>query len=224
MATKKTTKKQTRKKKTEPVTDLAEVKPKHPGGRPKGSKDKQKRKPPYWLERKPVPLLDYKALSPQAKKEVDAMEDGTNKRILEFSIALDKIRAKAQADKEDLNNLQECFDAYKALCFATAMRPTNASAYYALGFSASTFAAWQRGHSRGRDPAYARFGNDVLAFCAMCREQLAVEGKLNTIQGIWWQKAYDGLSDQPKEEMQTEERQEQSAEEIAEKYKNIPID
>lgn len=194
-------------------------------GRPKGAKDRIKRKKPYWLEQKPVPIKEMSQLSPQAKKEIQNMEDGTNKRILEYAANLDIIRTQALKNRNDIVNLRDCFQMFKALCYNCEMRPTNQAAFYALGFSASSFRTWKNGKARGQNADFQQLADDIAAFCGFFREQLAMEGKIAPLTNIWLQKNYDGMTDQQgANDNNTLIEAPEDPKQIAARYKDMPID
>ena len=69
-----------------------------------------------------------------------------------------------------------------------------------------------------------QFAMDVLAFFAAIHEQGPTDGVMNPVSSIFWQKAHDGMSDQPKIEVTVSDPlgEKRSAEEIADTYKDLP--
>lgn len=74
-------------------------------------------------------------------------------------------------------------------------------------------------------PEHRKFAEDISAFFAAIHEQGGTDGLMNPIQTIFWQKAYDGLSDQPKIEVQVNDPlgEKRTAEDIASKYGEVEL-
>lgn len=125
-------------------------------------------------------------------------------------------------DKKDVPGLYARFEKYLSYCATNGVVPNNMSAYLGIGISKEDITEWSRG-VRGT-PAHQQFARDVQSFFAAIHEQGGTDGVMNPIQTIFWQKAYDGLSDQPKLEVEVRNPlgEKRSAEDIAKDYGDLP--
>ena len=128
----------------------------------------------------------------------------------------------------DLDNPATLFNAmeqYLSLCSQTGMRITNQTLYMACGVGRTDIFNWKHGERRQNNPAYRQFAEMCQLVCAAAREQYGIEGQVNPILTIFHQKAYDGLSDTPRDEEVRDPLGEISdPQKLAEKYKDIPLD
>ena len=149
-----------------------------------------------------------------------AVADGSNQK---FIAAILKSRDIARdADVNNIDTLYSCLHRYLQYCFENNIKFGNMSAYAACGIDKQTVWAWESGSKRKNDPRYAEFARYVRQVCAEYREMLMSEGKLNPVTGIWWQKNYDGLTDNPTVVVTTvNDTPKMSGAEIAEKYKYL---
>ena len=125
-------------------------------------------------------------------------------------------------DKKDPQDLYNRFIRYLAYCQEHGVIPGSANARLAIGVSARDISDWENG-VRGT-PGHQEFAEDFKAVLASINEQAAADGILNPVLSIFWSKAYFGLSDQPKVEVQITDPlgEKRSAEEIADTYKDLP--
>ena len=126
-------------------------------------------------------------------------------------------------DVKDVPGLYERFFKYLAYCADHGIVPNNMSAYLAIGVSQQKMWNWKAGNLG--TPDHKKFAEDVSAFFASIHEQGGTDGLMNPIQTIFWQKAYDGLSDQPKIEVQVTDPlgEKRTAEDIANKYGEVEL-
>ena len=96
-------------------------------------------------------------------------------------------------DYNNIEQLQARFDHYIDCCQRYDMKVSNLSAYAAIGIDKKTAYDWLH---RVKDKRKTDFIKGVQMVCAMYREQLMADGKVNPVTGIFWQKNYDGLKDQ----------------------------
>ena len=137
------------------------------------------------------------------------------------------------ADKKpvDLHNAEEVKAAIIGFfedCERVGKRPGNMGLYRALGISR------QQAHNivTGRDKntvshAVRDMIKNTSLILADYREQLGMQGKINPVQLIFWQKNYDGLEDVTRLELSPETRQqaELSPEQIQKQIEqDIPVD
>lgn len=188
-------------------------------GRPKGSKNKPKvipitseveQKQPKKRGRKPGQKSGYtvseKALSQrrnnfQVKNPETEEERDYNARLIDHIMQINEIAL--NADRHDLLSLRSCFIAYLQLCQRNGFNVSNLSAYAAMGFDNFSFSAF----SRRDDPEIRAFCQWVRKTCAMFRENMVANNKLNPVIGIFWQRNFDGLRNDT-EQVQSAQEQE----------------
>ena len=124
-------------------------------------------------------------------------------------------------DKTDVQDLYARFIQYLEYCREHGVIPGNANAQLAIGVSRQDIGDWAKG-VRGT-PEHRQFANDFKALMASVNEQAAADGILNPVLSIFWSKAYYGLSDQPKVEVEVVNPlgDKRSAEEIAKRYADV---
>lgn len=96
-------------------------------------------------------------------------------------------------DRSDPEELIQRFKDYVTYCQYHDIKITNEACYMAMGLQRGTMTAWFNGV--WGSPAHQKLARKILQFLTANREIQMVEGKLNPIVGIWWQKNYDGLKD-----------------------------
>lgn len=151
-------------------------------GRPVGAKDTKPRKPredKLW-ENSPI-IQDHNPDLPM----------GYNTRRIEF---MQKILPTEPLDHNDVEEMERRFARYLALCAEYDMKIGNQAAYAAIGLNKDLVYEWTV--RRQTNPKRTEFIKRVQQFCAMYREGLMEDGKVNPVTGIFWQKNYDGMKDQ----------------------------
>jgi len=96
-------------------------------------------------------------------------------------------------DKKDAVALENRLAQYIQFCIDNDVKPGNLACYAALGINKQTASNWENGLAG--TPAQRDFIKKVKLFCAMNREFLMQDGKINPVTGIFWQKNYDGMKD-----------------------------
>lgn len=87
----------------------------------------------------------------------------------------------------------EKFTAYLRMCAEKDMKVGNLAAYMAIGIDKTTAWKWENEQlSKDR----RNLIKSIRQVCAVYREQLMQDGKVNPVVGIFWQKNYDGMRDQ----------------------------
>ena len=147
-------------------------------GRPKGSKSG------YTVSEKALQQRRHNRTLPIANT---TEEHDYNSRLITHIMRIHEIAA--TADHKDINTLKSCFINYLQLCQEDGFSVSNIAAYSAMHFSRD---AWQK-FSRKEDPEVREFASMVKQTCAMFRENLVSDGKLNPVIGIFWQRNFDGL-------------------------------
>ena len=124
-------------------------------------------------------------------------------------------------DKTDVPDLYDRFGRYLEYCREHGVIPGAANAQLAIGISRDDISKWSRGVSG--TPEHRAFAEDFKAVMASVNEQAAADGILNPVLSIFWSKAYYGLSDQPKVEVEVVNPlgDKRSAEEIAKRYADV---
>lgn len=151
----------------------------------------------------------------------DLIDDTENSVYL--AVIVETQRIAEQADRNNIETLYNCLFKYIELCRKYNVKFSNLGAYNACGVSKQTIYQWASGIKRKSNPEYAKFAHFVQAICAQYRETLMIEGKVNPIVGIWWQKNFDHFSDKPLPYAEISDGSEEpTSAEIAEKYKDMP--
>lgn len=119
------------------------------------------------------------------------LEEGYNTRRIRF---MQMILPTEPLDKDDVAEMERRFARYLDLCAEWDMKIGNMAAYAAIGITKDDVYDWTV--RRGTNPARADFVKKVQKVCAMYREGLMEDGKVNPVTGIFWQKNYDGMRDQ----------------------------
>lgn len=124
-------------------------------------------------------------------------------------------------DKQNVQDLYARFIRYLEYCRDHNVIPGAANAQLAIGISRQDVSEWASG-ARGT-PAHKAFADDFRAVMASVNEQAAADGILNPVLSIFWSKAYYGLTDVPKVEVEVTNPlgDKRSAEEIAKRYTDI---
>ena len=93
------------------------------------------------------------------------------------------------------------------------------SAYAAIGMDHRTFDIF----SRSDDPEVKEFCVAVRRTCAMFRENMVSENKINPVIGIFWQRNYDGLRNDTEQVQAVREQDEDysSSGSYKDKYRNL---
>lgn len=116
---------------------------------------------------------------------------GYNTRRIKFMQA---ILPTEPLDTDDVEEMKRRFQRYLELCAEWDMKIGNQAAYAAIGINKDHVYDWTV--RRQTNPKRADFVKRVQQFCAMYREGLMEDGKVNPVTGIFWQKNYDGMKDQ----------------------------
>lgn len=129
--------------------------------------------------------------SPIIQDHNPPLEVGYNTRRIMFMQA---ILPTEPLNHNDVAEMERRFEHYLKLCAEWDMKIGNQAAYAAIGIDKGT--AWEWENRSLGNPARTDFIKRVRQFCAMYREGLMEDGKVNPVTGIFWQKNYDGMKDQ----------------------------
>ena len=164
-------------------------------GRPKGSKSKYNMTEKALTQRRNAIAETNKVYKPAATGE----EYDYNARQIDHVIAIQEIAS--HADRKDPVSLRSCFLNYLRLCQQDGFKVGNLAAYAAMGIDTYTILAWERG-TRQEYKDLAKF---VKSTCALFRENMIADQKINPVIGIFWQRNYDGLrNDTEQQQIQIE--------------------
>ena len=141
-----------------------------------------------------------------------------NTKLISHIMQIQEIRQ--HANRRDINSLKSCFLNYIKLCQMNGFPIQNLAAYSAMGFDNRTFSAW----AMRDDPEIREFASFVRSTCALFREGMVSDGKLNPVIGIFWQRNFDGLRNDTEQVQAINEQNEDenfSSKSYKEKYKNL---
>lgn len=119
------------------------------------------------------------------------LPQGYNTRRIAFMQA---ILPTEPLDHDDVEEMERRFQHYLTKCAEWDMKIGNQAAYAAIGINKDLVYEWTV--RRQTNPRRTEFVKKVQQFCAMYREGLMEDGKVNPVTGIFWQKNYDGMKDQ----------------------------
>lgn len=180
-------------------------------GRPKGSKSK------YTMSEKSLAQRVQAGRSHMIPEPVTAEEQDFNDRLIRHLFEINEIAT--HADRHDLVSLRSCFLAYLKLCQKNKISVSNLAAYASMNMDIHSFQAF----STKDDPEIREFCRWVRRTCAMFREALVSENKLNPVIGIFWQRNYDGLRNDTEQVQAIREQEDFSGESKAykERYRKL---
>ena len=196
--------------------------PKRGPGRPKGSKNKPGSKPHVFKDEYKQ-LVDPKTgivVSNNAAQSQIIARMGDERVTAFVQYHMDMMKMRQGVDKKNVPDLYNRFLNYLDYCAKHGIIPNNMNAYFAIGITRQDIGAWYAG--RGT-PEQKQFAEDIKQFFASIHEQAGGEGIVNPILSIYWSKAHDSLSDQPRIEVTVTDPmgERQSSEEIAERYRDL---
>lgn len=197
-------------------------------GRPKGSKDKVPRKkrtdsaPPVETRELVDPatgtIVQYSGVQANI---IRRMGDERVTAFVQYHIDMMKMRE--GCNKKDVPELYRRFLVYLEYCAEHGIVPNNMNAYYAIGITYADVSKWKYG--KGGTPEHTKFAQDLLQFFASVHEQGVIDGMINPISGIFWQKAHDGMIEASKLEVVNTDPlgDKPSAEDILRKYEGVDL-
>lgn len=202
--------------------EAAQTPVKRKPGRPKGSKNKPGSKPHVFKEEYRN-LVDPKTgivVSNNAAQSQIIARMGDERVSAFVQYHMDMMKMRQGVDKKNVPDLYNRFFNYLGYCAEHGIIPNNMNAYFAIGITKDNIGTWYAG--RGT-PDQRQFAEDIKQFFASIHEQAGGENIVNPILSIYWSKAHDSMSDQPKIEVSIEDPlgQRASSEEIAARYSEI---
>ena len=169
--------------------------PKKRGSKPT-AKPKQKRF--YTMTESALAQRNKTMTATQAKTpdEIDY-----NARLIDHVLKVQAIAA--QTDIKDPVSVRLSFLSFLQLCQEDGFRVSNMAACAAIGISRQTLLNW----SRSDREEYRQIAALIQSTCALSREQLIADNKLNPVIGIFWQRNYDGLRNDTEQTQSIEQDQ-----------------
>ena len=168
------------------------------------------------------PVTGYAvALVGDNRSIVGRMGDERVTQFVEYHMEMMQMRQ--NCDKRNVPELYARFYRYLTYCAEHGIIPSNMNAYFAIGVARQDISAWHRG--TGGTPEHKEFADTVMAFFSSVHEQGAIDGVLNPISAMFWQKAHDGLIEASKVEVVQENPlgDRRSAEDIAKSYTEVGL-
>jgi len=191
-------------------------------GRPKGSKNKPGSKPHVFKDEYRS-LVDPKTgivVSNNAAQSQVIARMGDERVTAFVQYHMDMMRMRQGVDKKNVPDLYNRFFNYLGYCAEHGVIPNNMNAYFAIGINKGDISTWYAG--RGT-PEQRQFAEDIKQFFASIHEQAGGENIINPILSIYWSKAHDGLSDNPRVEVTVNDPlgERASSAEIADRYRDL---
>lgn len=180
-------------------------------GRTKGAKDKGPRKGYTMSEKALAVRREYSPLMPAKPAETEEEYDYNARQIAHIT-EVHKIGL--MADRSDIVSLRSCFLAYLELCQKDGFKINNLAAYASMGMNRETF------HYLKKKPEYRELAEFVQSICAMSRENLISDGKINPVIGIFWQRNFDGLRNDTEQVQAINEQEDEYAQFGGTSYKD----
>lgn len=174
---------------------------------------------------RPRYYMSEKALAQRrAASKAALLSKHENTERLEFMVEVAKIAK--DVDKKDPESLLEAFHKYLLLSAEMGQKIGNMTAYAAMGINRNTIDDWYHGQDRASDPRFRELAIYVKSMCAAYREQLGLDGKTHPALTIFWQRNFDGLTNEDIVRVTKEDPLGllKDSREIAEKYKDMPDD
>ena len=196
--------------------------PKRKRGRPKGSKNKPGSKK-HEFPNESRQLIDPKTgivVSNNAAQSQIIARMGDERVSAFVQYHMDMMKMRQGVDKKNVPDLYNRFFNYLGYCAEHGIIPNNMNAYFAIGITKDNIGAWYAG--RGT-PEQRQFAEDIKQFFASIHEQAGGENIVNPILSIYWSKAHDSMSDNPRIEVTVNDPlgERASSEEIAARYSEI---
>lgn len=152
---------------------------------------------------------------------IGKMGDDRVSAFVRYHMAMMEMRQ--GVDKSDVPDLYQRFYRYLTYCAEHNIIPNNMNAYFAIGVSRQDISAWYTGASG--TPDHRKFAETIKSFFASIHEQGALDGIMNPISSMFWQKAHDGLIEASKVEVVQQDPlgDRRSADDIAKKYADVEL-
>ena len=193
-------------------TDKEKAIKKRSRGRPKGSKSG------YTMSEKAIAVREHSMEKVNGKTMYEGEDRDYNARQIDHVLKIHEIAS--HANRKDPASLRSCFINYVLLCQQDGFKVGNLAAAVAMGIKYSDIQAW----SVGKNEEYKQLAIFVKNTCAMMRENLIADQKINPVIGIFWQRNYDGLRNDTEQQQaiqETSKDEGMTAEDYSKKYGNL---
>jgi hypothetical protein len=202
--------------------EAAQAPVKRKPGRPKGSKNKPGSKK-HVFPNESRQLVDPKTgivVSNNAAQSQIIARMGDERVTAFVQYHMDMLKMRQGVDKKNVPDLYNRFLNYLGYCAEHGVIPNNMNAYFAIGINKNDIGAWYAGKGT---PEQRQFADDIKQFFASIHEQAGGENIVNPILSIYWSKAHDAMSDNPRIEVTVNDPlgERASSAEIADRYKDI---
>ena len=179
------------------------------------------------LPDRPKYYMSEKALEQRraaSKASVIARLENTER--IEYIAKVGEIGLRRRQKGNDLEDYLSAFREYLELSAIMGEKIGNMTAYLAMGVSHMEIERWQNGIDRKNDPRFKQLVAYVKSVCASHREQMALDGKVHPALSIFWQRNYDGLTNEDIVRVEHTDPlgEVRNTEEIKDKYKDMPED
>lgn len=118
---------------------------------------------------------------------------GYNERKITF---MRQILPPGPPDPHDVDEMERRFERYLDLCIQYDMKVSNQAAYAAIGINKDQVYDWTHPTRNTGNRRRTEFVRKVQQICSLYREEMMMDGRINPVTGIFWQKNYDGFKDQ----------------------------
>ena len=151
-------------------------------GRPKANQREKKRT--YTMTESALAQREKNIPTAQAKTPEDI---DYNARLIDHVLKVQAIAT--QTNTKDPVSVRSAFYNFLRLCQEDGFTVSNMSACAAIGISRQTLYNWLKSDNE----EFKQIAELIQSTCALSREQLIADSKLNPVIGIFWQRNYDGL-------------------------------
>lgn len=155
--------------------------------------------------------------------QVGQIKKTPSEGFMEDAIYISKLNEiRRKADKTNIDTLYECLSDYLMLCQASGRMVVNESLYMACGVTTGEVSQWYTGARKSNNPAYREFASFAKQICSVSTSEALAMGRLHPAVGIFWGKAYQGLTDQPQPQIEYKGEEEiEDIETIKNKYSDL---
>ena len=179
------------------------------------------------LPEKPKYYMSDKAIAQRkAAAQASALAKLENTDRIEYLAKVAEIGMRRRQKGDDPEDFLEAFREYLILSAEMGAKIGNMSAYMAMGIDHANIERWQDGTARKNDPRYRQVADYVKSVCSAHREMMALDGKVHPALSIFWQRNFDGLTNEDivKVEHSDALGELRNTDEIRDKYKDMPDD
>lgn len=190
--------------------------------------DEKKKRAAEGVTIQKVPRAEYDpatglvvSMSPQNRNIIAKMGDDRVSAFVDYHMEM--LAMRQGVDKRNVPDLYQRFLRYLEYCREHNIVPNNMNAYFAIGVARQDISAWHCGERGTKE--HKEFADMLMSFFASIHEQGAIDGVMNPISAMFWQKAHDGLIEASKLEVINDDPlgDKRSAAEIAKAYTEVDL-